>query len=418
MQWRGRSAAPERRALDAPACDGKRVGYACSHARPAAAQARPLEPRAAAIAAAADALGRSRRPLVSAGAGAHPAGARDALVHLADRIGAALATTLKAKDLFRGHPFDCGVLGSFSQSAGRRVFPQVDAVLAVGAGLNLRTTARGDALTGGATIVHVDHDRTRLGRWHSADDCVAGDARLVVDRLLEALSERAEHEQPLRCAELRQALAEHEPSRDFVAADTDRTIDPRRVAVELDCMLPRDRQVVFDAGNFLVATPYLSMAHPGRLKQASDFSSIGLGLGVAIGFTRAAPERVTLLMAGNGGLLMTPGELETVAREGLPIVLVVMNDCVYGAELHYLRLRGASVATARFADVEYAPVARAFGWRTETVRCAEDLRALAPLLAAPDGPLLLDCKINGQVAAPCLTDGWAPERNRSGGDAA
>lgn len=97
---------------------------------------------------------------------------------------------------------------------------------------------------------------------------------------------------------------------------------------------------------------------------------------------------------------MTPNELDTAAREDIPLIVVVMNDCAYGAERHYLELEHMPIARAVFPDVDYAPVAEAFGFRTATIRSLEDLRRAAPLLQSPDGPVLLDCKINAAIAAP------------------
>ena len=112
----------------------------------------PRRARAAAIEAAAALLAKSRRPLLIAGRGAHVAGARDAIVRLADQLGAALVTTAKAKDMFRGHPLDCGVLGSFSHSAGRRVIDQADCIVAFGAGAHAAHDQHGGRVAGrGAT---------------------------------------------------------------------------------------------------------------------------------------------------------------------------------------------------------------------------------------------------------------------------
>ena len=56
-------------------------------------------------------------------------------------------------------------------------------------------------------------------------------------------------------------------------------------------------------------------------------------------------------------------------------------------------------------EVDFAPVAEAFGFQTATVRTMAELQALAPMLARPEGPILIDCKINGAIAAPFHHDG-------------
>jgi len=371
---------------------------------------RPPKPaRAAAIDAASAALAKSRRPLLIAGRGAHRAGAREALVCLADHLGAALATTAKAKDMFRGYPLDCGVLGSFSHSAARRVVDQCDCIVAFGAALTQRTTSMGAALPAAAPLIQVEEVRANIGRWYPADIAVVADARLAAEQLLEAVPARTER--PLHDEAIRRSLASFDPASDFEPAATARTMDPRLCAIELDRLLPRDRNVVYDAGNMLQAFAYISVPGPENVKMTSDFASVGMGFGTAMGFAIGAAERPTVLVMGDGGLFMTLGELETVVREGIPLVIVVMNDCAYGAELHYLKAYDMPVATSTFPDVDFAPVAEAFGFEAATVRTQEELRALAPLLAQPDGPILLDCKINASVAAPFMDEAASARRH-------
>jgi thiamine pyrophosphate-dependent acetolactate synthase large subunit-like protein len=380
---------------------------------PAAAPPAPPKPvRAAAVQTAAALLEKARRPLIVAGIGAYRAGARDALVALADHIGAALATTLKAKDMFRGHPFDCGVVGSFSHAGGRRFIDQADCVLVVGAGLNQRTTSYGMSLPADVPLIQIDAVRTNIGRWYHADVSLVGDAKQAAEALLAALPPRPEADKPLRSDELRRGLADFDLASEFVPQPTPRTMDPRSLGLVLDRLLPPNRNAVYDAGNFLQVVPYISVAGPQHIKQASDFSSIGMGFGVALGYARGTPDRPTVLFIGDGSFLMTMGELETVVREDIPLVIVLMNDCAYGAELHYLKMRDMPVQMSVFPDVDYAPVAEAFGFQTATVRTLDELKALAPMLANPDGPILLDCKINGNIAAPFLLESVDHERKK------
>jgi acetolactate synthase I/II/III large subunit len=378
---------------------------------PAAAPAR-RPARKAAINAAAALLRESCKPLFVAGRGAHRAGARDALIRLADKLGAGLATTLKAKDMFRGHPLDLGMVGSFSHAGGRRVIDQADCVVVFGAGLNLRTTSYGTSLPVDVPLIQVDRLRTNIGRWYHADVAVVADARSAAEQLLEALPERAAADKPLHSVELRRWLADFDLASEFQPAHTARTMDARALALELDRLLPQHRNICYDAGNFLQIVPFLSVPGPDHIKMASDFSSIGMGFGSAMGFALGRPDEVTAFFVGDGSFLMTLGELETVAREDIPLVIILMNDCAYGAELHYLKERNMPVAKSVFPDIDYAPVAEAFGFQAATVRTLDELRALAPMLAKPDRATFLDCKINASVAAPFLLEGIEHERRK------
>ena len=361
-----------------------------------------------AIRAAAALLDAAKRPLILAGYGAWKSGARDTLVTLAEKTGALLATSAKGKDLFRGHRCNLGIIGSFSHSAARRMAAEADCVVVVGAGLNILTMSFGESLPD-APLIQIDARRASIGRWTTADVAVVGDARVVAEQLLGAVREKPASDRLFHSDETLGFLDAFSIATDFQPANTARTLDPRTIAVELDRMLPDRRNMVYDAGNFLGVVPYLSVPDPGHFKMTNDFASIGLGFGAALGFASARPEIPTVFVAGDGGFLMTMGELETVVREDLPLVIVLMNDCAYGAELHHLRLRQLPVAKSVFPDIDFAPVAEAFGYEARTLRTLDDLRALAPLLAAPDGPIFIDCKINADVAAPFMSEIAAAE---------
>jgi len=369
-----------------------------------AANPQRIAARPAAIGAAVGLLAHSRRPLIVAGLGAHRAGARRALEALADKIGAVLATTLKAKDMFHGNAYNLGIVGSYSHTTARRLIDQADCVIVFGAGLNEKTTSYGTSLPTNAALIQVDLSHAKIGRWYHADLSLIADAREAAEQLCAALPARADSDKAFYTADTRERLTRVDMAAEFQAANTDRTMDPRSVALELDRMLPASRNAVYDAGNFLQVMPYISGLGPEHNKNTVDFASVGMGFGTAMGIACATPERSTVLFVGDGGFLMTMSELETVAREGIALVIIVLNDAAYGAELHYLKMRNMPVAAAVFSDIDFAPIAAGFGFETATVRTLIELRALAPMLSNPQGPILIDCKINAAVAAPFMLE--------------
>jgi len=348
-------------------------------------------------------LNKSRRPLIVAGVGVHRAGADQALEKLADRIGALLITSARAKDMFRGNPHNLGIIGSFSHSVARRFIDQTDCVLVFGASLNFWTTSFGTFVPA-VPLIQVDSKRVNIGKFSNADVAVVGDARLVAEQLLDALPDRSEEEKPFHSQDVRQSLAKFDPAGEFRPAHTARTIDPRSLGIALDRLLPENRNLVYDAGNFLGIVPYISVPGPGHFKFTNNFASIGLGFGAALGVAKARPDSTTVLVVGDGGFLMTLGELETVVREDLPLVIIVMNDCAYGAELHFLKIHQVSVATSVFPDVDFAPIAEGFAFEAATIRSLDELERAAPMLENPQGPVLLDCKINAEIAAPFMSE--------------
>ena len=397
----GRVAAPVNDAFNSPA-----VALPAVVAKPRQAARQPAVDAAAAL------LNRSRRPLFVVGHGAHRSGARAAIEQLAAQVGAVIATSLKAKDMFRGHAYNLGVIGSFSHSAGRRMIDAADCVVVFGAGLNQRTTSYGTSVPVGVPLVHIDASRSAIGRWFHADVALVADALTAAEQLAAAVALKPEADKLFYTDATRRYLADFDIASDFQPAHTPRTMDPRSVALELNRMLPASRNAVYDAGNFLQVLPYVALLGPDHLKNSHDFASIGMGFGTAMGFAVGTPDRSTVLFLGDGSFLMTLGELETVVREDIPLVIVLMNDCAYGAELHYLQMRNMPVSKSVFLDIDFAPIAAGFGFEAATVRTLDELRALAPMLRNPTGPIFLDCKINASVVAPFLLETVEHERRK------
>ena len=133
---------------------------------------------------------------------------------------------------------------------------------------------------------------------------------------------------------------------------------------------------------------------------------VGLGLGAAIGAATADATRPTVVAIGDGGALMTLGDLETIARFRLPILIVVYNDAAAGAEaLHYGPL-GYDLTTVLFKDTDFAGVAQALGIPSIRVRKTDDLDPVAIWAQNPEGPMLVDAKVDPAICADFLEEAF------------
>ena len=182
-----------------------------------------------------------------------------------------------------------------------------------------------------------------------------------------------------------------EPYDDLTGPDG---IDPRTLSIALDDLLPAERTVAVDSGNFMgYPSAYLRVPDEHGFCFTQGFQSIGLGLATAIGAALARPDRLAVAALGDGGALMGVAELETVVRAGIPMVVVVYDDRGYGAEVHHF-------ADAR-PDAPCAsrrPTSRRSGAGSGSRRspCARrpTSAGVADWLAGPRRPpLLVDAKI-------------------------
>jgi thiamine pyrophosphate-dependent acetolactate synthase large subunit-like protein len=355
-------------------------------------------PSASELAIAADAINRAERPVVIAGQGARLAGARDAIIALADRTGALLATSLLSKSWFDQHPFDLGIAGGFSSDRSRRLIQDADCVVVFGASLN-HFTSRGGTLFGStATIVHCDVADVAPGRFTPVSHSVRGDAKVIAEQLVTQLDAREGYRTAAVAAELAEPV-------ELVDESEPDGADPRTISQVIDRALPRDRTLVIDAGHFVgFPSSAISVPDPTRFVSTMGFGSIGLGLGAAIGAAIARPDAVTVAAVGDGGLMMNLGEIDTAIRYGLRLLIVVYNDEAYGAELHFLRMLGLDEAASRFAVPPLEQLAQTMGADGYSVRSAQDLEGLPAMLENLSRPLLLNCHVTQNVRA-----GWLEE---------
>ncbi|XVV08850.1 thiamine pyrophosphate-binding protein [Actinoplanes sp. CA-131856] len=359
----------------------------------------PMEQRSfpdpVAVAGAAARLAAAKRPVVLAGRGALHA--RDAVLRLADRIGAPVATTLKARDLFRGEPFALGIAGSLGGPAGQEIIDSADLIVSLGAGLNSYTTRRGSLFAGGKVIA-VD---TRLDTVPAeAGTIVAGDAGAVANALVDALDLRGTPARVFRTPEMAAALAaQDEPGeRPRVAPGT---VDAATALRRLDEVLPGRRLVVSDGGRFMMESLRYLHTEPGHFVLPANFGSIGLGMGAAIGAAAADPTRTVVMVAGDGGFMHGGvAEFATAVREHQDMIVVVCNDGGYGAEHIQFTRRGLDPSLSLFAWPDLAAVATAAGGEGFTVRDDDDLDHVAKVIADRRGPLLIDLRLDVEHITP------------------
>jgi thiamine pyrophosphate-dependent acetolactate synthase large subunit-like protein len=361
---------------------------------------------AAMVERAADLVMNSRRPVILAGRGLHDPARRPAVVALADRIGAALTTSLVVKGAFTGHPYDLGVCGGMASQAALEVMGQADLAIVLGCSLTHWTTRGGALFQRGLEIIHCDLDASAIVDAGVATLAVVGDAGDFAERLDCRLRDDGFQNAGFRSEDLRRRL--REPDGSPVAGGAE--LDPRSLTLALEALIPRERTIVQDGGHFSGWGPTLMSAPDQRgFDWGQSFMSVGLGVGAAIGAAVGRPDRRTVLIAGDGGLMMSLGDLESVSRLDVSMLVIVFNDRAYGAEIGILEALGLPTALACHPDVDLAAVARALGFAGVTVRRLEDLDAVAGAIADPTTRLLLDCKVDPTVRGKWFVEAFGKD---------
>jgi thiamine pyrophosphate-dependent acetolactate synthase large subunit-like protein len=344
----------------------------------------------------ADALARAERPVFLAGRGARKS--KEDLKHLAERVGALLATSAVSKGLFNGDPFNLDVSGGFATPAAAELIGDADLIIAWGCALSMWTTRHGSLIRDDATVIQVDANPGALGVHHRIDLGIPSDVAMAARALIAEFDRRGQRPEGYRTPAVASRLAAGRRWRDapFAPEAEEGRIDPRTLTIALDDLLPAERTVATDSGNFMgYPAMFLDVPDENGFVFTQAFQSVGLGLGSALGAAVARPDRLTVAALGDGGALMGASELETAVRLGLnDLLIVVYNDDAYGAEVHHFGPHGDSLANVTFPPADLAAIARGHGYAAATIRTPDDLAPVKSWLAGPrDRPMLIDAKV-------------------------
>jgi len=290
------------------------------------------------IAAAATELAKAERPVILAGLGVVESDAAAPVAELAERLGAPVATVYLHNDAFpASHPLSVGPIGYQGSKAAMNLISEADLVFALGTRLNEFGTIPQygfDYFPKNAKFIHNDINPLSLGRLRALTVGLVGDAGEVARQLLEATEgvKPADHAQ--RLGRIQAAKAEWEADRRASSAiEGLAPMHPKRALWEVSQAIPKDAIVATDVGNVCgTANGYLEFERPRQFLSAGTLGGIGVGYSTALGAKLGRPDLPVLSMSGDGAWSMTIQETMTAVTEDIPVVAIIMNNGIYGAE--------------------------------------------------------------------------------------
>lgn len=346
-------------------------------------------------------IASSTRPLILAGRGAVKSRAKDALLRLGETLGAPLATSLLGTGYFEGEPFNLGIHGTLSHEVAGETLAIADCVIAFGASLNFFTTDY-QTLLAGKRVVHVDIDARHIDRHVTVDAGVVGDAAVVASAMNDLLNEAEHKASSFRTNELKSRLEAFDPAQAFEDKSYQGAVDPRTLTRRLEAGLPKERQVVVDAGRFMLDALTMSVPKPENLVTSHGFGAIGLGMSTAIGAAVARPTLPTIVCIGDGGYMMGGlTELSTAVHLGLDLIVIVYNDGSYGAEHIQLVTKGMDPTASLHEWPDFCAVAESMGCQTMRIESLDDIDAAIDVVKnrTPGRPVLIEARTDPDVVS-------------------
>jgi acetolactate synthase-1/2/3 large subunit len=346
-----------------------------------AARRYPRRPDPAAVTAATDLLARAERPVIWAGGGIATAEAAQALVRLAERLGAAVITTQKGKGAMPAdHPLHIGNWAN--ERPVRELIARSDVMLAVGTRFSYFPTG-GWSLEIPCPIVQVDVDPANIGLNYRADVGVVADATLALEAIDAALIASGFPGRPWRDSEVAEVL-------ELIDRAVGNPIE-RQVLDQIRSVLPQEALVFNDPTTIAFWARSLWRAWlPRTWFVPSGFGTLGSSMPTAIGAKIARPEVPTVCLIGDAGIMFSIQDLMTAVQERVPIVVMVFNDRGYGVERrHQDHLYGRRNAVD-ITPPDFVALANAFGARGVLVDDLSEVGSALESALDADGPVLIE----------------------------
>ena len=358
-------------------------------------------------------LAGARRPVIFAGGGVVVSGAQAELAEFAEKLQIPVATSLTAKGAIPdAHPLSVGVAGIYSRACANQAVSEADLVFFVG------SHAGGQATTGwripapGTPVIQLDINAEELGRNYPNAVSLAGDAKVTLRQMADVAKPRAPESARAWTARVQQLVAGWRAEAEPMLKSEAVPMRPERICREIARALPADGVLVSDTGHAGMWTGQMvEFTHSGQRYIRCE-GSLGWGLPGAMGVKCALPDKTVVCFTGDGGAYYHLSELETAARHGINLVVVVNNNSSLNQEIPLVKAAYQEKRDERSGEIwrflknaDLAKAAEALGCAAFRVEQPSRLEDLLPRAFAMNKPVVLDCISDEQALAPTA---WIP----------
>ncbi|WFE24336.1 acetolactate synthase large subunit [Solwaraspora sp. WMMD937] len=371
-----------------------------------------LHPHGKQIREAARLMAGARRPVLYVGGGVLKAQATEGLRRLAELTGIPVVTTLMARGAFPdSHPQHLGMPGMHGTVAAVYALQKADLIVALGARFDDRVTGKLDSFAPGAAVVHADIDPAEIGKNRTADVPIVGDARHVIDELIEAYPAAERAVPPTGRPAARSAGPAGDRTDWWAQLDDlrqryplgydepdDGTLSPQYVIERLGKLAGPDAIYVAGVGQHQMwASQFISYEKPNTWLNSGGLGTMGYAVPAAMGAKVGRPDVVVWAVDGDGCFQMTNQELATCALEGIPVKVALINNGNLGMVRQWQtlfygeRYSNTDLGTHKHRIPDFVKLAEALGCVGLRCENAADVdKTIAAAMEINDVPVVID----------------------------
>jgi len=348
------------------------------------------------------AIARAERPLVLVGGGVRSARATDPLRGLIETLGVPVVNSLMGVDVLpSSSPLRVGMIGSYGNRWANLAVGRCDFLLVLGSRLDIRQTgSETEAFKTGRTIFQVDCDAGEMNNRITGVSVILTDLKTFASAALPAARAADLPSRTDWFDEIRALRAAWPDTDEMIGSDG---INPNVVMHQLSAVAGDAAVYVSDVGQHQMwAAQSLQLLPDQRFLTSGGLGSMGFGLPAAIGASFGVAGRPVVLVAGDGGFQTNIQELQTVARNRLPLKMLIVNNRTHGMvrqfQQSYFESRFQSTVWG-YSAPDFAAVAAAFGIASAAVEAPDEVETAVAWLMAEPGPALLEVMVSPETNA-------------------
>jgi acetolactate synthase I/II/III large subunit len=337
-------------------------------------------------------LKSSKKPVILAGAGVLFANASEELVRFSERYQIPVVHTLLGLGGFPAqNPLFLGMAGMHGCYAANMALYECDLLINIGARFDDRLTGNLKSFAPTAKVAHIDIDPSEIGKNVLTHIPVVGDAKVVLDMLLDQKVQAPDSNLWLEQVE------NNKRDYPYWYTKTDDFLSPQQVIEFVHHYTKGEAIVSTDVGQHQMwAAQYYSFPRPNRWVTSGGLGTMGFGLPAAIGAQLAEPDSTVVALVGDGGFQMTFQELILLKEWGLPVKVLIVNNGSLGMvrqwqETFYEQRFSQSIFSLQ---PDFLKLAESFGIKAFRVKTVAEAERVFQEVLTDREPVLIDCCVN------------------------
>jgi len=341
------------------------------------------------ISTAAQAINKSKQPVLYVGGGVISGNASEELTALAEKAHLPVTMTLLGLGSYdQRKPESLDMLGMHGAAYANYAVQECDLLIAIGARFDDRVTGKVETFAPHAKIIHIDIDPSSISKNVNVDIPVVGDAKAILGELVKEVEYSERKRWFNKISEWKEKFA-------LRYDQNSSTIKPQFVIEEVCRQTKNGAIVTTGVGqNQMWAAQFYKFIRPRQFISSGGLGTMGYGLPAAIGAQAAMPDATVIDIDGDHSFNMTMTELTTAVENKLPIKVCILNNGYMGMVRQWQELfYGKRYSKSYLSNPDYATVARALGAVGITVDKKDDVPKAVKQMLAEKKPCVVDFRV-------------------------